>query len=173
MTVWLTWWCRGHNDWDDDDDVVAMMVRKPIRPYLGGFPTKLPFIIIKSRKFGVLKHLDMTIDIFLNYEMVILCGIQDANKCTVLGVFEATELNQYGNIMIAFWWISKWCSLAQNQSQKLLHVRYLIHVSSHRSFAKRSQWEVFDSAVLQSRGLEGSGTENVSTWLLEGCGCRP
>ena len=50
---------------------------------------------------------------------------------------------------------------------------FLIHASSHCSFAKRLQWEVFDCAVLQSRGLEGSGTEILSTWFLEACGCRP
>ena len=41
------------------------------------------------------------------------------------------------------------------------------------SFAKRLQSEVFDSAVLLSRGLEGVGTEILSTWLLGACGCRP
>ena len=63
----------------------AAKARHDNRPYLGGFLTKLPLIIIKSRKFGVLKHLDMTIDIFLNYELAILCGILDAKKCA-LGV---------------------------------------------------------------------------------------
>jgi hypothetical protein len=49
---------------------------------------------MKSRKFGALKQMDMSIDmsidIFLNYEMAILCGIQNAKK------------REHGNIMIAF-----------------------------------------------------------------------
>ena len=48
-------------------------------------------------------------------------------------------------------------SVAQDQSWETgLYVSFLTHVSSHGSVAKRLQWEVFDWAVLHSRGLEAS-----------------
>ena len=69
-------------------------------------------IIIESRKFGALKQMDMTLDIYLNYEMAILCWIQNAKN------------RDDGNIMVAFRCIINWCSLAQDQFEKLLHLRF-------------------------------------------------
>ena len=56
--------------------------------------------------------IDMSIDIFLNYEMAILCGIQNAQN------------REHGNIMIVFRCINNWCSLAQDQFEKLHHLRF-------------------------------------------------
>jgi hypothetical protein len=69
-------------------------------------------IIIKSRNIGALKQMDMTLDIYLNYEMAILCWIQNAKN------------REHGNIMVAFRCIINWCSLAQDQFEKLLHLRF-------------------------------------------------